>query len=147
MRARTAAAVLTAAALAAGLTAPAHAAPPPIETSRAIAAVSTDVDGTVVIRVKYRDHGYLGVKPVKVCAHDNPDSTSRTIRVTFRYNDWIVANMGEYKQGKAKCKRLPLSKSQRVTNRAWDAWGKAVVWRFGGVDWFSDSFAVEGRMR
>jgi hypothetical protein len=128
-----------------GLAAPAEAAP--LETSRATDRITTDMTGKVIIRVKYRDYGYLGVKPVKVCAHDNPDSLSRTIRVTFRYNGWTAVNMGEYKAGTGKCKRIPLSKQRRTTDRRWDASGVASVWRIGPVDVFSAAFYAKGNMR
>ena len=126
--------------------APAQAALPPIETSRAVDRVDADMPGKVIVRVKYRDYGYLGVKPVKACVHDDPTATAHTLRL------WVdlpgkTVYMGEYKPGEAKCRRLPVWARKIVKGRSWVGYGDAVAFNILGWDIFADRFYAKGYMR
>lgn len=140
------AAALAVVALGLTLAPPAQAALPPIETSRAVDTVYSDMRGKIIVRVKYRDYGPLGVKPVKACVHDDPIATTHTIQL------WVdlpgkTVYMGEYKPGDKKCRNLPLWAKKIVKGRTWVGYGNAIAMKILGVNVFADRFYAKGYMR
>ncbi len=129
--------------LAAGVALPAQAATT-LERSKATDSIVTDLPGRVIVQVRYEDLGPLGVRPAKVCAWDDPNALSRTLRVDFTYGGGVFR--AEFKQSDPRCKTIPDGDRRLVTYRGWEASGVAVYARIGFVDIFRTPFSMSGRM-
>jgi hypothetical protein len=116
-----------------------------LERSTAHDDIITDLPGRVIVQVRYEDLGPLGIRPFKLCAKDDPNALSRTLRVEWTYAGGEFD--AEFKQADRWCKRIPDGERRLVTYRGWVAQGYAVYARIGGVDIFRTPFSLSGRMR